>query len=218
MILRGISQLQLTQCLSNCQDTYDNNLKFNRFEPVGHKMNTKGIRAVDMSGAVIITKKDGKGIVLRINDNDDWHTDYQNPFLPHQHYRIRIDVPDRYYVMISVDNCAIREKLFKTPELVVDYLRNNEDVNAIAFTLGVHDSKKAGAHRSARGRRTVSACWHVHRDVMKKIFKMNEHANLRTTMAHYKDKESFYKLYPNTAYMMAGSIMHPAHVSDLCEC
>lgn len=224
MILRGITKPQLVNCLDAIQDDYDNNVIFNNFEVKNHKVNTKGIGATDISGAVIVARRhnEKKGIVLQINQNKwEYPTKiYQNPFLEHQNYRIEHAVRDssQYVVAVLHGRDLVREAIVKTPELVVDFLRNNENTNALSFTLRVRDSKGVGARRSWSGRRTVSACWHAHRDVMKNIFEINEHANLYTAMAHYKGKESFYELYPATGWANCGSQMQPACAEELCDC
>lgn len=217
MILRGLLVNELERCLKECQDTYENNLQFNRFS-TSYKQSLKGIRAVDMSGEVIIAKDGEKTILVNVD-----HNQHINPFFKEQKYCC-VKRGDDYN--IDAYNVSVYENglwfatrtVLKSPIHVVDFLKHNQEIRAIAFTLRVADSKKAGARRSGRGRRTVSACWHVHRDIMMKIFGLNPNANLKTVMAHYKDKVSFYDLYPETANTNVGSQMQPAYPEELCEC
>jgi hypothetical protein len=216
MILRGLLPNELRSCLEACQSDYDNNLMFNRFDAsYGHKKNIKGIGAVDMSGEVIIAKVDEKPMVINIGSRGQL---FDNPFIEEQRYHCwRIE--DVYDIAIYENGHTFAtRKGLKSPVYVVDFLKNNREITAIQFTLRVQDSKKAGARRSASGRRTASACWHAHRDVMMEIFKMNPDTNLKTVMAHYKNKESFYDLFPGTADINVGSQMQPAYPEELCNC
>ena len=86
------------------------------------------------------------------------------------------------------------------------------------FRLRVNDSRKAGARTSASGRRTVSACWHVHRDVMEAIFAVNPDVVIVSALATYNGKEDFEHKHLATHYHNAGSRMYPAQFGDLCDC
>ena len=224
MILKGILPNELKSCLEECQKLYDDNLSFNRFdESYAHKKNTKGLKAVDMSGEVIIGKDKDKTILVNVD-----HDMHPNPFIECQEYHC-IPIANVYDLSVYEHGSWFAgRKGLKSPILVLDFLKNNRDVHAISFTLRVKDSKKPG-HRlgapqytmtggSGKQRRMVSACWHVHRDVMKTIFEMNPEANLRTTLAHYENKESFHELFPGTGYTNWGSEMFPAYAEELCEC
>jgi hypothetical protein len=214
MILKGVLPNELKHCLENNQKHYDNNLMFNRFDQsYRHKRNTEGLKAVDMSEEVIIAKDHGKVVLVNINGL------YDNPLIDGQTYHCIKNV-DGYNMIVYNERGEIfaeRNRL-KTPILVLDFLKHNREINAVQFTLKVADSRGVGARRSWSGRRTVSACWHAHRDVMIDIFELNPNANLKTAMAHYKNKESFYDLYPGTGGKNIGSQFQPAYAEDLCDC
>jgi hypothetical protein len=228
MILRGLLPNELRSCLKICQEKYDNNLQFNRLDlSYAHKNDIKGIGAVDMSGEVIIAKVDEKPMVINIGSRGQL---FDNPFIKEQRYHCwRIE--DVYDVAIYEQGevFAVRKGL-KSPVYVIDFLKHNREITAINFTLRVQDSKKAGhklgrprfdlrtGETKGKQRRLVAACWHVHRDVMIEIFKLNPNANLKTAMAHYKNKESFYDLYPGTADINVGSQMYPITMLELCDC
>jgi hypothetical protein len=113
-------------------------------------------------------------------------------------------------------------RLARNESHVIDVLKNNLNAKRIDFTLRVRDSKKAGHRLSAGGwnkqRRMVSACWHVHRDVMIEIFDINPSARLHTALAKYEGKTDFYEKYEETGYKNVGSQMFPACPIELCEC
>ncbi len=214
MILKGVLPNELKHCLDECQEDYDNNLQFNRFDQSHrHKKNLEGLKAVDMSKEVIIAKDKGKVVLINLNEK------YDNPLIEGQIYYCA-KVGEGYDIVVYNERGDIfaERKGLKGPVYVIDFLKHNKEIYAVQFTLRVADSKKAGARRSSSGRRTVSACWHAHRDVMIKVFEMNPGANLYTAWAHYKNKESFYDLYPGTANKNVGSQMQPAYPEELCEC
>lgn len=228
MILKGLLPNELNYCLKACQEKYDNNLQFNRLDlSYSHRKDVKGIGAVDMSGEVIIAKDKGMPVLVNIGGRGQL---YDNPFIEGQRYHC-FKVENVYDIAIYEQNevFAARKGL-KSPVYVVDFLKHNREITAIHFTLRVRDSKKAG-HKLGRPRfnlqtggiegkqrRLVAACWHVHRDVMIEIFKLNPNANLKTAMAHYKNKESFYDLYPGTADINVGSQIFPVTMPELCNC
>jgi hypothetical protein len=86
------------------------------------------------------------------------------------------------------------------------------------FTLKVRDSKEIGAHRSSSGRRTVSACWHAHRDVMHAIFYVDPSASLTSGLVRYEGLDSFLDRYLSTYHHNAGSMMSPVPYGSLCSC
>ena len=88
----------------------------------------------------------------------------------------------------------------------------------LQWTLRVQDSRGPGAHRAASGRRTCSACWHAHFDVMQAIFLLNPDAKIVTAMARYDGIEDFLAKYRATGDWQVGSRMQPASYGDLCEC
>ena len=90
--------------------------------------------------------------------------------------------------------------------------------NFLHFTLRVKDSSGKGAHRSASGRRTVSACWHAHRDVMYHIFETNPEAILVSALARYNGRDDFGIKFPMTGYANIGSYRDPVLRYECCQC
>lgn len=84
--------------------------------------------------------------------------------------------------------------------------------------IDVHDSRGLGARWSWTGRRGPWACWHAYRDVLTALFTTHPEARVRTALAFYRGKESFEELYPETAYLNAGSVMSPVQQWQLCDC
>jgi len=104
-------------------------------------------------------------------------------------------------------------------------IANAEDVrtlkdgtHVVRFSLRVRSSREKGAHKSPRGRRTVSACWHAHRDIMREIFRHDPDAFVGSMMARYEGELSFLARFPATYYRNAGSMARPIHYGALCEC
>lgn len=81
------------------------------------------------------------------------------------------------------------------------------------ITLRVRNSRLAGARRSGTGRRTVSACWHVHGDFFDQLLKINPNAiiNLSSGLKINKD-------HGNWIDIELGSIYNRVYMSDLCDC
>ena len=226
MILKGLNKKQLTECLDSCQDKYDNNLMFNRFDMSRYVKNIRGIEATAMEKAAIIAKVNGDPAVISIYEWNDKNTEpIQNPFVKNQVYTV-------FYaggmydatVWYKGESALYMDAYIKTPRYVVDFLKNNINPNQITFTLKVRDSKKAGhrvgfSRRKDGGRRRLkSACWHAHRDVMKAIFDMNPESVLKTAKVYYKGKDDFYEKFEDTGYGNIGSIMEPILYRELCEC
>lgn len=90
--------------------------------------------------------------------------------------------------------------------------------NGFRGRIRVKSSREAGARRSWSGRRTVSACWHVHRDIMVEVFNLNPSARISTSLADYRGREDFLNKYPGTAHHNIGSMMTPAYMPELCDC
>lgn len=89
---------------------------------------------------------------------------------------------------------------------------------AIRFGLKVRSSHGDGAHRSWQGRRTTSACWHVHAEFFRALFDAFPDARIKSAMADYKGRESFEKLYELTGMRNIGSMIQPCLASEACEC
>lgn len=70
--------------------------------------------------------------------------------------------------------------------------------NFVIFTLRVTDSSGPGAQRSESGRKTVSACWHAHRDLMNAIFWRAPDAILVTALARYEGALDFVEKFEAT--------------------
>jgi len=87
---------------------------------------------------------------------------------------------------------------------------------SVRSVLRVEDSRGEGARRSWSGRRTVSACWHAHRDVYRELFHRFPAATITTAMAHYT-AQNFEDTYPETGWRNVGSIMSPVTMPELCE-
>lgn len=89
----------------------------------------------------------------------------------------------------------------------------------VRFTLRVRNSSGPGAHWSAgSGRRTVAACWHAHRDVLRRIFAHYPDARITTAFATYDGVSGFNRTFPGTYDHNAGSMMYPVCYGDLCLC
>ena len=104
-----------------------------------------------------------------------------------------------------------------------DYKDTNRGPRA-QVTLKVKDSHGPGAHRGltynddmifVKGRRTVSACWHVHGHFFDALFKLAPRADVvsrlhgrRIITAHNGNLEDF----------DIGSMTSPFYASDACDC
>lgn len=90
--------------------------------------------------------------------------------------------------------------------------------NFVFFTLRVNDSSRDGHRITHSGRRHHSACWHVHRDVMREIFDANADAILVTALARYEGRDDFERKYPATGETNVGSMMQPLYMINACDC
>lgn len=75
-----------------------------------------------------------------------------------------------------------------------------------------------GQRRSWNGRRINAVCWHGYRDALIEVFNTNPDAKVRTAMAKYLGRESFYQEFPRTADQNIGSMVAPAYMPELCDC
>jgi hypothetical protein len=95
------------------------------------------------------------------------------------------------------------------------------------MTLRVEDSSGPGARESASGRRTVAACWHVVRDVLRAVYEYNpdvrvvsglgerdDNGKFRPTV--YKNSAHFEDTFPATGAINVGSEWYPRSIVELC--
>lgn len=88
-----------------------------------------------------------------------------------------------------------------------------------AFQLyGRGDDLAPGQRRSWQGRRINATCWHAYRDVLIEVFNINPNAKVRTSMAKYLGKDSFYEEFPKTAWQNIGSHVQPITMPQCCNC
>lgn len=96
-------------------------------------------------------------------------------------------------------------------------VRRTRNGETVAFRTIVRDSRRAGARRSAEGRRMPVACWHATRDVLAALFDADPDAVVTTALARYDGRDGFHRTFPGTDRNV-GSMIHPALMSELCEC
>lgn len=90
--------------------------------------------------------------------------------------------------------------------------------NHVEFTLRVQDSKGPGHRLGFSGRQMVSACWHAHRDVMRKIFDKHPNARLISAFATYDGADDFVRSFERTGSRNVGSMVEPRYYREMCEC
>lgn len=91
--------------------------------------------------------------------------------------------------------------------------------NKILFTLRVENSRGYGARRSGSGRRTVSACWHVHGLFFDTLLQINKNAVIISSMQ--KEKifvDSYGYIRNNWKDFKAGNYHNSVKASELCDC
>lgn len=86
------------------------------------------------------------------------------------------------------------------------------------FTIRVQTGHGKGAKRAASGRRTASACWHVHRDFMVALFDLAPNTRLKTALADYRGRDDFNAKFEGTGNRNAGSAMEPQELRTACDC
>lgn len=90
------------------------------------------------------------------------------------------------------------------------------------YRMGLPTSELApGQRRSASAfsaRRINAVCWHGYRDALIELFNINPNAKVRTAMAKYLGRESFYREYPKTGYQNIGAPIAPVTMPELCDC
>lgn len=91
-----------------------------------------------------------------------------------------------------------------------------------SFTLRVAEKDVVGAYRTGSGRRSIYACWHVHRDVMSALFTLHPYAVLNTGAGRngtvYRGRDHFADTFPATAWQNVGSEAKPVHRWNACKC
>jgi len=85
--------------------------------------------------------------------------------------------------------------------------------NRIRVTLRVKDSKGKGARKSLRGRRLISACWHVHGSFFYYLIKTNEKAIIETMLWIY-NKDNIHQWVDADI----GTFLEPLYYSEACDC
>ncbi len=106
--------------------------------------------------------------------------------------------------------------------------KSNSRGGRASYTLRAGSSHKSGARTSGSGRRTVASCWHVHRDVLREIFKTNPDARVVSGLGErvdgkfkrtiYNGSDGFENDFPRTAWINVGSDWCPAYIGSLCDC
>lgn len=106
--------------------------------------------------------------------------------------------------------------------------KSNSRGGRASYALRAADSHKNGARRSHSGRATVSSCWHVHRDVLRELFKINPNARVVSGLGErvdgkfkrtvYNGSDGFENDFPGTAWINVGSDWCPAYIGQLCDC
>ena len=79
------------------------------------------------------------------------------------------------------------------------------------FTLRVNSSKGLGMKYGPSGRRTVSACWHVHGNFFSELLEI---ADCKIYTGGHKVTRSG----GNWQNWNCGSMMRPMYMSEMCEC
>ena len=91
---------------------------------------------------------------------------------------------------------------------------------AIRFGLKVRDSRGDGAHRSASGRRTRSACFHAHADFFRALFGAHPGARVKTAFAHYRGgtPAQYERDFDFVGMRNVGSMVRPVQLRECCDC
>lgn len=105
--------------------------------------------------------------------------------------------------------------------------RSNRAGSRATFTLRTTDTAGCGAKASASAfgkgtgpngrRRTISACWHAHYDVLAELFARFPAARVVTAIATYT-APTFRVRALATAYLNIGSQLHPVTAPNCCAC
>lgn len=91
-----------------------------------------------------------------------------------------------------------------------------------ALTLRTRSSRGRGAWIrttfEGKDRRTIAACWHVHRDFLATLFDRYPTARVSTAFADYRGREDFLEKFEATGWKNVGSMMYPMSASQCCDC
>lgn len=107
--------------------------------------------------------------------------------------------------------------------------KSNSRGGRASYALRAADSHMSGARRSHSGRATIASCWHVHRDVLRELFKINPNARVVSGLSErtpdgkrkrtvYNGSDGFERDFPGTAWINVGSDWCPAYIGQLCDC
>ena len=86
------------------------------------------------------------------------------------------------------------------------------------LTLTVNRSAGPGGRRSNTGRKIAAACWHVHREFMRHLYRIAPDAVIITAFARYEDAEGFENEFEDTGDRNIGSAFEPQSMRTACEC
>ncbi len=95
----------------------------------------------------------------------------------------------------------------------VEFKRLQQKGKRVQFTLKVKNSKGPGAKKGRSGRRTISACWHVHGRFIDTLFELAPDNVYVISMNKKYTKETW-----RWEDFNQGSIIYPVYASELCEC
>jgi hypothetical protein len=94
--------------------------------------------------------------------------------------------------------------------------------NGRAGNKGAHGTRAIDSRRTGNGPHrlrcsSMSACWHVHYDVLEALFSQTETVQVSSALATYTPGD-FHTEAIKTAAMNVGSQMQPHYPTELCEC
>ena len=124
----------------------------------------------------------------------------------------------------NVSHAQVKAIVAQVGQSYGDNLTTHQDMHEVGSrvirTTGrivARSSRETGARRSWSGRRTISACWHAHRDIYRAIFEAYPAATITTSLARYT-AGNFEDTYPATGWQNIGSMVQPAYMPELCDC
>lgn len=86
------------------------------------------------------------------------------------------------------------------------------------LTVRAVSSSGPGARRTRHNRRSVHACWHAYRDVIREVFRKYPDAQITTGLTCYRSPQHFEAVHHHTANMNIGSPLDVIPIVSLCEC